>query len=122
MLHTMINSDRWNELPAIYQSLIKTACQAANCDMMAKYDAKNPEGLKKLASAGAKFSPYSQEIMESAFKAANDTYAEFSASNAAFKKTYDSMAAFRADAYLWQQFSEYTFDTFMMGMQRKKLL
>jgi TRAP-type mannitol/chloroaromatic compound transport system substrate-binding protein len=32
------------------------------------------------------------------------------------------MMAFRADAYLWAQFSEYQFDTFMMGQQRAKNL
>jgi len=32
------------------------------------------------------------------------------------------MVAFRADEYLWFQLSEYTFDTFMMGQQRKKAL
>ena len=60
--------------------------------------------------------------MEAAFKAANDTYAEIVGTNAGFKKIYDSMTAFRADAYLWAQFSEYTYDAFMMGQQRKKLL
>jgi TRAP-type mannitol/chloroaromatic compound transport system substrate-binding protein len=32
------------------------------------------------------------------------------------------MVAFRADQYLWFQVSEYTYDTFMMGQQRKKML
>jgi TRAP-type mannitol/chloroaromatic compound transport system substrate-binding protein len=122
MLHTMVNVGKWNELPPVYQSLIKTACQAANSDMQAKYDARNPGSLKKLAAAGAKFFPYPQDVMEASFKAANETYAEINASNAAFKKIYDSMTAFRADAYLWQQFSELAFDSFMMGQQRKKAL
>jgi TRAP-type mannitol/chloroaromatic compound transport system substrate-binding protein len=46
------------------------------------------------------------------------TYAEISASNPGFKKIFDSQAAFRKDAYLWAQISEYTFDTFMMMQQR----
>jgi TRAP-type mannitol/chloroaromatic compound transport system substrate-binding protein len=122
MLHTMINTAKWAELPPVYQSLVKTACQAANLDMEAKYDARNPGALKKLASAGAKFFPFPQDVLEACFNAAKETYAEMSATNAAFKKVHDAMMAFRADAYLWAQFSEYTFDTFMMGQQRKKLL
>jgi TRAP-type mannitol/chloroaromatic compound transport system substrate-binding protein len=35
---------------------------------------------------------------------------------------HDAMMAFRSDAYLWAQFSEYQFDTFMMNQQRKKAL
>jgi TRAP-type mannitol/chloroaromatic compound transport system substrate-binding protein len=122
MLHVMTNSAKWAELPASYQSIVKTAAQAANADMMAKYDARNPEALKKLVGAGAVLKPYPQDVMEACFNAAKETYAEIGASNAAFKKIHDSMMAYRADAYLWQQVSENTFDTFMMNQQRKKML
>ncbi len=122
MLHTMINTAKWAELPPAYQSIVKTACQAANVDMQAKYDARNPGALKKLAAAGAKLSPFPQDVLEACFKAANETYAEINASNPAFKKVYNAMVAFRADAYLWAQFSEFQFDSFMMNQQRKKTL
>jgi len=122
MLHTMINTAKWAELPPVYQSLVKTACQAANVDMQAKYDAVNPAALKKLAASGAKLAPFPQDVLEACFNAANETYAEMNATNPAFKKIHDAMMAFRADAYLWSQFSEYQFDQFMMGQQRKRLL
>jgi TRAP-type mannitol/chloroaromatic compound transport system substrate-binding protein len=122
MLHTMINTAKWAELTPLYQSLIKTACQAANVDMQAKYDARNPGALKKLAASGAKLAPFPQDVLEACFNAAKETYAEMNASNAPFKKIHDAMMAFRADAYLWAQFSEFQFDQFMMGQQRKKLL
>ncbi len=122
MLHTMINTAKWAELSPAYQSIVKSACQAANCDMLAKYDAKNPAALKSLVGSGAVLRPYPQDVMEASFNAATETYAEISASNAAFKKIHDAMMAFRADAYLWQQVSEATFDNFMMGQQRKKML
>ena len=122
MLHAMVNTAKWAELPPAYQSIVKTAAQAANSDMLAKYDSRNPGALKKLAAAGAKFAPYPQDVMEACFNAAKDTYAEISGSNAAFKKVHDAMMAVRSDAYLWAQFSEYQFDTFMMNQQRKKLL
>jgi TRAP-type mannitol/chloroaromatic compound transport system substrate-binding protein len=122
MLHTMINTAKWAELTPLYQSLVKTACQAANVDMQAKYDARNPGALKKLAASGAKLAPFPQDVLEACFNAAKETYAEMNATNAPFKKIHDAMMAFRADAYLWAQFSEFQFDQFMMGQQRKKLL
>jgi TRAP-type mannitol/chloroaromatic compound transport system substrate-binding protein len=122
MLHAMINTAKWAELPPRYQSIVKTACQATNSDMQAKYDARNPGSLKKLVGAGAKLAPYPDDVMEAAFSAAKKTYEEIGATNAAFKKVHDSMMAFRADQYLWFQFSEQTFDRFMMSQQRKKLL
>jgi TRAP-type mannitol/chloroaromatic compound transport system substrate-binding protein len=122
MLHTMINTAKWAELPPVYQSIVKTACQAANVDMQAKYDARNPEALKKLVGAGAQLRPFPQDVMEACFNAAKETYVEMNAANAAFKKVHDSMMAFRADQYLWFQVSEFTFDRFMMGQQQKKML
>jgi TRAP-type mannitol/chloroaromatic compound transport system substrate-binding protein len=122
MLHTMINTAKWAELPATYQSLVKSACQAANCDMMASYDAKNPAALKRLVGGGAKLHPFPQDVLEACFTAAKETYAEISADNAAFKKVYDAMTAYRADAVLWEQVAENTFTNFMIGQRRKKLL
>ena len=122
MLHTMVNTAKWAELPPAYQSIIKTACQAANVDMQAKYDARNPEALKKLVGAGAQLRPFPADVLEACFNAAKETYAEMSGTNANFKKVHDAMMAFRADQYLWFQVSEFTFDRFMMGQQQKKML
>jgi TRAP-type mannitol/chloroaromatic compound transport system substrate-binding protein len=121
-LHVMVNISKWAELPAGYQSIIKSAAQAANCDMMARYDAQNPDALKRLVGAGAKLRPFPQEVLEACFAAAKETYEETSAGNPAFKKTLESMVPFRSNAYLWQQVAEATFDNFMMGLQRKKML
>jgi TRAP-type mannitol/chloroaromatic compound transport system substrate-binding protein len=117
-LHTLVNLAKWNELPKNYQAVLTSACQAANCDMMASYDYKNPAALRRLVAGGAQLRPFNQEVLSACFDAANETYAEITASNAAFKKIYDSQSAFKKDAYLWAQISEYTYDTFMMLQQR----
>ncbi len=117
-LSTMFNLAKWNELPAHYQSVIKSACEAANSNMMASYDWKNPSALRSLVANGAQLRPFPQDVMSAAFDASVATYDEVSATNAAFKKIYDSQKAFKADAYLWAQLSEYNFDVFMMGQQQ----
>ncbi|MFL5258801.1 MAG: TRAP transporter substrate-binding protein [Hyphomicrobiales bacterium] len=122
MLHVMINKDKWQELPKSYQAIVASAAQAANCDMLAKYDFLNPPAIKQLVAAGAKLRPFSPEILEACFNAAKDTYAEIGATNAPFKKIHDAMMGFRNDDYLWLQVSEATFDSFMMSQQRKKRL
>jgi TRAP-type mannitol/chloroaromatic compound transport system substrate-binding protein len=55
-------------------------------------------------------------------EATDNKFAEISGSNPTFKKLLESMSAFRKDGYLWMQFSEYQYDSFMMGQQRKKAL
>ncbi len=122
VLHTLVNLAKWNELPKPYQAALRSACEAANCDMMASYDYKNPGALKSLAANGAELRPFSQDILGACFKASKETYDELNASNAAFKKIYDSQTAFKKDAYLWAQVAEYTFDTFMMIQQRNGAL
>jgi TRAP-type mannitol/chloroaromatic compound transport system substrate-binding protein len=117
-LHTLVNQAKWNELPKSYQAILAAACEAANGSMMASYDQKNPAALKRLVAGGAQLRPFNQEILSACFDASNEVYAEINASNASFKKIYDSQTAFRGDAYLWAQVSEYTFDTFMMIQQR----
>jgi TRAP-type mannitol/chloroaromatic compound transport system substrate-binding protein len=117
-LHSLINLAKWNELPKNYQAILASACEAANNNMMASYDQKNPAALRRLVAAGAQLKPFSQEILSAAFDAAKATYEEIYATNASFKKIHESQVAFRKDAYLWAQISEYNFDTFMMLQQR----
>jgi TRAP-type mannitol/chloroaromatic compound transport system substrate-binding protein len=83
-------------------------------ELLAKYDARNPAALRRLIGAGAQLRPFSLEILEAAYKAANEIYDEISAKNADFKKMYDSLREFRNEEYLWFQVAEYGFDTFMI--------
>ncbi|ETD80004.1 TRAP transporter substrate-binding protein [Rhodobacter capsulatus] len=117
-VHFMFNKAAYEGLPKAYQALLRTACQAEDADMLQKYDYKNPLALKSLVANGAQLRPFSQEILEACFNAAQEVYAEMTATNPGFKKIYDSMVAFRADHYLWTQVAEYNYDTFMMIQQR----
>jgi TRAP-type mannitol/chloroaromatic compound transport system substrate-binding protein len=113
-LHFYFNKAKWESLPKNYQAILTAGCMAANVDMLAKYDAKNPAALRSLVGAGAQLRPFSQEIMDAAYKATNEVYEEISATNADFKKMIDSIRAFRNEEYLWFQVAEYAFDTYMI--------
>ncbi len=113
-LHFLFNKEKWDSLPKNYKAIVESAAMAANQDMLAKYDAKNPAALRSLVGAGAQLRPFSQEILDAAYKATNEVYAEISAQNADFKKLIDSLRAFRNEEYLWFQVAEYAFDTYMI--------
>jgi TRAP-type mannitol/chloroaromatic compound transport system substrate-binding protein len=113
-VHFFINQAKWNELPKHYKGAIQSAAGYTNIDMTAKYDARNPTALRRLIGAGAQLRPFSQEIMEAAFKAANELYDDIAGKNADFKKVYDAYRAFRGEEYLWFQVAEYGFDNFMI--------
>ncbi|MBB4041425.1 TRAP-type mannitol/chloroaromatic compound transport system substrate-binding protein [Microvirga flocculans] len=113
-IHLFVNQAKWKELPKAYQAILTTAAGYANADMLAKYDARNPAALRRLLGAGTQLRPFSQEILEAAFKATNEVYDEVSAKNADFKKVIDAVKAFRNEEYLWFQVAEYAYDTFMI--------
>ena len=112
--HFMFNIGKFEELPKNYKAIVTAAAGAANIEETARYDARNPQALKRLVASGALLRPFSQPIMEACLKAANEIYADISSKNPDFKKVYDNMVAFRNDEYLWWQVAEYTYDTFMI--------
>ncbi len=117
-VHLLFNKAKFDTLPANYKSLVRTAAQAADADMLQKYDYLNPTAIKTLVANGAQLRPFSPEILDACFTAANEVYGEITGSNPGFKKIWDSLAAFRKDHYLWVQVAEYNYDTFMMIQQR----
>src|SRR5450631_242550 len=113
-LHGFISLSKWNELPKSYQAAVINAANYSTTWMQARYDAQNPAALKRLVAAGVQLRPFSTEVMEACLKAANETWAEISATNADFKKMIEMMIAFRNDEYLWWQVAEYSYDSFMI--------
>nr|WP_191062385.1 TRAP transporter substrate-binding protein [Geminicoccus harenae] len=120
MLHFFINQAKWNELPPVYQEVVRSAAAYVNVVTQARYDARNPRALKALVANGAQLRPFSQEIMQACFKASQEVYAEISETNPAFKKVHDHMMAFKSDEYLWFQVAEYSFDTFSIRARSQK--
>ena len=113
-IHFFFNNAKWKELPKAYQAILTAAAAYANVDMQAKYDARNPAALRRLVGAGTQLRPFPQEVLEAAYKAANEVYDETSAKNPDFKKIYENVRDFRGEEYLWFQVAEYTYDNFMI--------
>jgi TRAP-type mannitol/chloroaromatic compound transport system substrate-binding protein len=117
-VHFMFNKAKYEELSPAYKSLVRTAAQAADADMLQKYDYKNPTAIKSLVANGAQLRPFSQEILTACFEKSNEVYAEMTSTIPEFKKIWDSITAFRKDYFLNAQVAEYNYDTFMMIQQR----
>jgi TRAP-type mannitol/chloroaromatic compound transport system substrate-binding protein len=113
MLLAFVNLDKWNALPKVYQSILEQAGHYANNWMMARYDSQNPAALRKLIAGGAKLHAFSPPIMEASFKAAKELHSEVSATNANFKKAFESLSNFSNNSYSWFQVAEVGYDNFM---------
>jgi len=114
-LEVEINLNKWNELPKEYQEIVKTAAFEANLTMLARYDAKNHEALKRLVDAGVKLTPYSPEIMEAAEKASFQLYDEFAAKDADFKALFEPWKEFRTGVYEWHKINETGFTSYVFS-------
>jgi TRAP-type mannitol/chloroaromatic compound transport system substrate-binding protein len=114
MTSLFINKAKWDELPAAYRHYVQAAAHEANTLTLAKYDALNPQALRRLVAAGTQLRPISGEILEAAQKATSELFAEIGSRNATFKKIHDHMTAFRNEHYLWQQVAEMSYDAHMI--------
>jgi TRAP-type mannitol/chloroaromatic compound transport system substrate-binding protein len=114
------NLDKFNALPKPYKEALVSACLETTQWVGTKYDAVNAAALKRLASQGATLQPFSPEVMDGCYKAAQELYAEINAKNPAFKKLYDSYMAFMADGYLWHQVADFTMDSYMIRYRNMK--
>ncbi|WP_291684668.1 TRAP transporter substrate-binding protein [Bradyrhizobium sp.] len=113
MLLSFVNLDKWNALPKYYQSVLEQAGHYANNWMMAKYDQFNPQALRKLLANGTKLHAFPPLVMEASLKAAKELHSEVAATNADFRKVYESLTTFSNNSYQWFQVAEVGYDNFM---------
>ena len=119
VIHVAFNKAKFDALPPTYQAVLRTAARFTDADMLARYDARNPEALKRLVVSGAELRAFPQDVLEVAYKASNDVYRDIAGTNPKFRGMLDAVLAFRSEEYLWWQVSEYTFDNFMIRQRAK---
>jgi TRAP-type mannitol/chloroaromatic compound transport system substrate-binding protein len=113
-----INSAKWAELPKPYQAMITSACATCAGDLTAKYDARNAQAIKRLVANGAQLRPFSNEILDAAYKATTELFTELSGKNERFKKLYESMITFRNEQIQWDQVCEANYDGYLIRRLR----
>jgi TRAP-type mannitol/chloroaromatic compound transport system substrate-binding protein len=111
-LHFMANLAAWNALPAQYKAALEIACAEADSDMVARYDAANPQALRRLLAAGTQLRFWPRPIMEAAWRANEELIAETSRQNPRFARIMESYLRFRADQFTWFRVAENSFDNF----------
>jgi TRAP-type mannitol/chloroaromatic compound transport system substrate-binding protein len=119
MVHVVFNKAKHDALPDAFKAALRTAALSTYTQVLASYDAANPGALKKIVISGAELRAFPQDLLEAAYRAANDVYRDISSANPRFKAMIDAATAFRADQYLWWQVSEYTFDNFMIRQRAR---
>jgi TRAP-type mannitol/chloroaromatic compound transport system substrate-binding protein len=112
----VVNLKQWEALPDLYKAALETAANEQTLLMMAKYDARNPEALRRLVAAGVQLRQFPRPVMDACYKATFETYDELAAKNADFKLIYQSWQKFLADSNLWFRVAENTLDNYRYAM------
>jgi len=97
--------------------MVRAAASHAHVMMQAKYDARNPQALKQLIANGAKLQRFPKEVMDAAFKARNEVYAELNDSNPDWKRIYTEYEKFLRDQYAWFRLADLSFDQYMASVK-----
>lgn len=108
----MVNSKAWDALPAQYKAAFECACNEQTMKMIADYDNRNPEAIKKLVGQGAKLSYFPKPVMDAAFKASNELMNELAESNPDFKAMLPGWLKYRRDQASWFRVAEAELDNY----------
>ena len=112
-----VNLERWNALPADYKAILEAACAEANVWCVSKYDAENPDALRRLVGSGAQLKAFPKEIMDAAYREAFALYRETAATNPRFKTVFDAWSTSRDKEYTWFRIAELPFDYYVYSQR-----
>jgi TRAP-type mannitol/chloroaromatic compound transport system substrate-binding protein len=108
-----VNQRAYDSLTAENKAIVEAAAAVAHLDMQAQYDAKNPPALRELVATGARLMPLPKSIVDAAYKAAQELYAELADRNPNWKRIHGSYAAFLKEQSWGWGYAEMGFDGYM---------
>lgn len=116
----LINVKAWEALPRGYQAAFEVAAQEAYVSMLSRYDAKNPPALRSLLAGGTQVRMFPRDVMQAAYKHANELFEELSDKNEDFKKIYPAWAKFRDEQTAWYRVADHFLDTYTINALRQR--
>jgi TRAP-type mannitol/chloroaromatic compound transport system substrate-binding protein len=117
-LSAYINLGEWQKQPKGYQAILAAACAEAESWMLGKYDTENVPALRRLIANGTQLRPFSREILDACYKAAQEVYAEYSANNPKWNAIYEPWKKFLDDEGQWFRVNEQQFDNYMLSVKK----
>ena len=81
--------------------------------MVARYDTRNPDALRRLIAAGTPLRPFARKVVEACHREALALEAELAARSPEFRRIHESWAKARDDMRAWFRVAELSFDNFL---------
>lgn len=102
-------------MPKSYQAVLTAACAETYSWVLGKYDTDNVGALRRLVAGGAELRPFSREILDASYNAAQELYAENAAKNPKWRTIYEAWKKFLDDEHQWFRVNEQQFDNYMLS-------
>ena len=107
MLAAGVNKDFWEGLSKSDQLIIEAAASMENDVMMAEYNAKNGESLKKLiADQGVELRQFNDDIYDAFGEAAEEVFEEVREHSELTNRIHESFAQTREDVGAWAKIAD----------------
>lgn len=111
--YAVINRRLWEGLSPTQRAIIAMAANAAQQGLLARYDHRAADALRRLVISGVELRYFPQEVMQAGLAAATRVHDDLARRDALYERTYRAMLAYRTDALLWWPVAELSFDSFM---------
>ncbi|MEO0472069.1 MAG: TRAP transporter substrate-binding protein [Bacteroidota bacterium] len=106
-LETIINRQKFEELPADLQQILITASQRQNIWTLSEFEGKNQIYLDKMKSeVDLQMRAFPPEVLRALKKTTKEVLDDIAANDPAAQKIYASYQAFRKNATAWSQLTE----------------
>ena len=109
----MVNAKAWDDLPLQYKQVMETAGAECWHWSMARFDELAPPAMRRLLATGTQLRPYSRDIMNAAYKASQELYAELGEQNPRFRKVWEHWNKHRLDQTQWFRVAEDSMSNFV---------
>jgi TRAP-type mannitol/chloroaromatic compound transport system substrate-binding protein len=99
----MIHKPTWDALSDQHKAMLEIICRANYADGLAEGEAIQAAALKELEAAGVQFHRWDAEVLGTLETTWLEVAEEIAASDKAFKESWESLQAFRADYKRWRE-------------------
>lgn len=110
-----VNLRAYDALSEENQAILEAAAAATHSDILAQYDLRNPLALKELVATGTQLLATPKTILDAAWKASQELFAELAGKNPHWKKIHGSYAIFLKEQG-WEH-PEFGFAAYMQERQ-----
>lgn len=109
-LECIINQQAWQRLPNYLRTVVSTACQAMNNDLLAEYTARNAIALKALVdNHQVKLSWLPDSVINALRETTAEVLPEIAAKDATSERVYAAYRKFAQQVVGWTAVSEYAY-------------